>query len=159
VESEAGIDSVEFMFNANPGQSVQALRRVASGGELARLTLAIKVATVAQDDVPVLLFDEVDIGVGGAIAAVIGAKLKQLAQHRQVLVITHSPQLAAFGHQHLRASKQVLAGQTVSRLESLDGAARVEELARMLAGSKVNAESLANAKALLKEAGFGVGSR
>lgn len=147
-----GAEQVEFLVSANAGQPPKALRKVASGGELSRISLAIKVATADIADTPVLVFDEVDAGIGGPTAAMVGRKLRTLAARRQVLVVTHSPQVAAAGHQHWHVGKTTRQGQTHSKVQVLDAAQRIEELARMLGGEQVNEATRANAQALLEAA-------
>jgi DNA repair protein RecN (Recombination protein N) len=147
--SEAGTDAVQFLVATNPGAPPAPLARVASGGELSRLMLALKVVLSAGSPVPTLVFDEVDSGVGGATAAAVGERLARVAQRLQVLVVTHSPQVAARGHAHYRVSKQVAANRTATRVEQLDSAARREEIARMLAGETVTEAARAAADSLL----------
>ncbi len=144
-----GLDQVEIMFGANPGEPVRPLQKVASGGELSRLMLALKVALEAQDPVDLLLFDEVDSGVGGAVAQAVGERLKQLARHRQVVCVTHLPMIAALAAHHLRVDKSVTAGRTLARIAAIDGSERVEELARMLAGDRVTDTTRRQARELL----------
>lgn len=144
-----GAERVEFLFSANPGQAPRPLRKVASGGELSRVSLAIEVAAVDADDVPTMVFDEVDAGIGGAVAEVVGAKMRRLGESRQVLCVTHLPQVASQGHAHLLASKANRGSDTRTRIESLDPTARVEEIARMLGGVKIAEESRALAKKML----------
>lgn len=148
----SGAETVEWLVSANPGQPPRPLRKVASGGELSRISLGIKLATIATADTPVLVFDEVDAGIGGATAASVGRALRALGARRQVLVVTHSPQVAAAGHQHLKVGKSVQRGHTQSTVQVLDHAARIEELARMLGGETLSAQSRDNARALLEEA-------
>ena len=145
-----GDEEVEFLVTANPGMPPRPLRKVASGGELARISLAIKVATIALDDTPVLVFDEVDSGIGGAVAEIVGRKLRELGQRRQVLCVTHLPQVAACAHQHLRVSKASSGAVTESSVTLLDTAARAEELARMLGGVDITAATRAAATDLLQ---------
>jgi DNA repair protein RecN (Recombination protein N) len=144
-----GGERVEFQFSANPGQPPRPLRKVASGGELSRVSLAIEVAALDADDVPTMVFDEVDAGIGGAVAEVVGAKMRRLGEHRQVLCVTHLPQVAAQGHAHLRASKSTRKGDTRTRIETLDQDARIEEVARMLGGVDIAEESRALARKML----------
>jgi len=125
---------VEFQFSPNPGEPLQPLRAIASSGELARVMLAIKTVLAAEDQVPVLVFDEVDANVGGETAVVVGEKIQQIASKRQVLCITHLPQVAAPAGAHLMVSKDVKAGRTVSDIRLLGRTERVTELARMLGG-------------------------
>jgi DNA repair protein RecN (Recombination protein N) len=149
---DAGLEQVELLVSANPGQSLRPLRKVASGGEIARISLAIKVATLDLADTPVLVFDEVDTGIGGATAGVVGQRLQELARARQVLCVTHLPQVAACGQTHYHVRKSSAAGQTRSVVERLGAEARVEELARMLGGVTLTAATRANARELLAQA-------
>ena len=144
-----GAERCEFLVSANPGQPPRALRKVASGGELARISLAIEVAALGLDSVPTMVFDEVDSGIGGAVAEVVGQKLRALGLQRQVLCVTHLPQVAAQGHHHFRVSKAVTGSATHSAVNRLSEPDRVEELARMLGGVDITRESRANAKRML----------
>jgi DNA repair protein RecN (Recombination protein N) len=146
----AGCDKVAFEAETNPGQPPGPLNKIASGGELARFMLALKAVLAGADPVPVLIFDEVDAGVGGAVAAAVGERLAGLAREAQVLVVTHSPQVAARGDHHVRVAKRTAKGSTVTSAEPLDDAARIEEIARMLAGAKITAEARAAAQSLLE---------
>jgi len=148
----SGAERIEFLVSANPGQPARALRKVASGGELARISLAIEVAALGLDSVPTMIFDEVDSGIGGAVAEVVGKKLRALGAERQVMCVTHLPQVAAQGHQHFQVAKSVSNGSTHSIVTALDAKTRVEELARMLGGLEISKETLANAKQMLKQA-------
>ncbi len=150
--SADGAEQIEFLVSANPGLAPRPLRKVASGGELARIGLAIKVATVDIDDVPVLVFDEVDSGIGGATAEIVGRKMRSLGRRRQVLAVTHLPQVAASAHHHLMASKLTDDGATVSALSVLDPVQREREIARMLTGVDLTDRSLAHAEELLSRA-------
>ncbi|HTZ70408.1 MAG TPA: DNA repair protein RecN, partial [Acetobacteraceae bacterium] len=145
----AGADSVRFLIATNPGQPPGALGKIASGGELSRLMLALKVVFSARSDVPTLVFDEVDSGVGGATAAAVGDRLARVADGLQVLVVTHSPQVAARGAAHLRVMKAERRGRTETSVVTLDVAARREEIARMLAGETVTQAARAAAASLL----------
>jgi len=147
--SEHGQDRVTFEVATNPGASPGPIDKIASGGELARFMLALKVTLAAHQPVPTLVFDEVDAGIGGATAAAVGARLKRLAERVQLLVITHSPQVAALGAQHWRVDKSAGAGSITTKLETLDGKARREEIARMLSGATVTEEARAQADRLL----------
>lgn len=147
-----GAERIEFLVAANAGQPARALRKVASGGELSRISLAIEVAALGLDAVPTMVFDEVDSGIGGAIADIVGRKLRALGEHRQVLCVTHLPQVASKGHSHYRVSKAPVEGMTQSAVELLDARGREEELARMLGGSEVSEEARAAARRLLQEA-------
>jgi DNA repair protein RecN (Recombination protein N) len=143
-----GCELVEFQFAPNPGEPAKALRAIASSGEMARVMLALKTVLAAEDEIPVLVFDEVDANVGGETANTVGQKMKQIAANRQVLCITHLPQVAAPADAHYVVTKQVVAGRTISRIELLDKKARVTELARMLGGQSEAARQ--HAAALLK---------
>jgi len=144
-----GAERCEFLVSANPGQPPRALRKVASGGELSRISLAIEVAALGSDTVGTMVFDEVDSGIGGAVAEVVGQKLRALGTRCQVLCVTHLPQVAAQGHQHLRVSKSSDGASTETRIDPLDGTARREEVARMLGGIEITRETLAHAKQML----------
>jgi DNA repair protein RecN (Recombination protein N) len=146
-----GAERVEFMVAANAGQPPRPLRKVASGGELSRISLAIEVAALGLDAVPTMVFDEVDSGIGGAIAEIVGQKLRALGAKRQVLCVTHLPQVAAQGHAHYRVSKAESAGMTQSSVQMLGAKQREEELARMLGGVDVGKEARAAAKRLLSD--------
>ena len=148
-----GAERVEFLVAANAGQPPRPLRKVASGGELSRISLAIEVAALGSDAVPTMVFDEVDSGIGGAVAEIVGQKLRALGETRQVLCVTHLPQVAAQGHGHYRVSKADRDGVTHSAVERLDAKQRAEELARMLGGVEVTREARAAAKRLLAGGG------
>jgi DNA repair protein RecN (Recombination protein N) len=150
--AEHGGDDVEFLVSANPGQPPRALARVASGGELSRISLALQVATLNAAHLPCLVFDEVDAGVGGAVAEMVGRQLHALAAAGQVLCVTHLPQVAARADRQVRVCKQTSAGQTRTSLEPLDGATRVEELARMLGGTEITARTREHAREMLEAA-------
>jgi DNA repair protein RecN (Recombination protein N) len=130
----SGFDSVEFQFAPNPGEPARPLRTIASSGELARVMLALKVVLAATDAIPLLVFDEVDANVGGETAHAVGAKMNQIAQRRQVLCITHLPQVAAPAQHHFVVTKRVTDGRTLTDLSQAEGEARTVELARMLGG-------------------------
>jgi DNA repair protein RecN (Recombination protein N) len=146
-----GIDRVEILFTANAGESARPLQRIASGGELSRVMLALKVALEAQDPVDLLLFDEVDSGIGGVVAQAVGERLRRLARHRQVVCVTHLPMIAALAGHHLRVTKSVVSGRTTARIEAIEGSDRIEELARMLAGDRVTDTTRRQARELLAE--------
>jgi DNA repair protein RecN (Recombination protein N) len=148
-----GAERCEFLVSANPGQSPRALRKVASGGELSRISLAIEVAALGLDEVGTMVFDEVDSGIGGAVAEVVGQKLRRLGATRQALCVTHLPQVAAQGHQHFRVSKASQDGATFTRIEALDDKSRRDEIARMLGGLEITKETLAHARQMLERAG------
>ena len=148
-----GIDRIEFMVAANPGTPLSPLMKVASGGELARFMLALKVILAAKGSAPTLIFDEIDTGVGGAVADAIGARLSRLAGNLQVLAVTHSPQVAARAGQHMLISKmEEVASKSkrmVTRVQALSAASRREEVARMLSGAQVTEAARAQADELL----------
>jgi DNA repair protein RecN (Recombination protein N) len=146
---EGGWDRVVFEVATNPGAAPGAINRIASGGELARFMLALKVTLAANQPVPTLIFDEVDAGIGGATAAAVGERLRRLSKRVQVLVITHSPQVAALAQHHLRVEKRSAKGKTSTATVPLDSAERREEIARMLSGATVTDEARAAADKLL----------
>lgn len=146
--SAAGFDAVEFQFSPNVGEPLKPLRAIASSGEMARVMLALKTVLAAQDEIPVLVFDEVDANVGGETANAVGEKMKQIAAKRQVLCITHLPQVAAPADAHYVVTKQVKEGRTISEITLLDKKSRVTELARMLGGQSDAARK--HAEALLR---------
>ena len=140
---------MRFLIATNPGQAPGPLDKVASGGELSRLMLALKVVLVSGSSVPTLVFDEVDSGVGGATAAAVGERLARVAERVQVLVVTHSPQVAARGLSHLRVAKEAARGRAETHVLPLDPPARREEIARMLAGETVTEAARAAADSLM----------
>ena len=150
--SQKGADSVEFMIAPNKGEELKPMAKIASGGELSRIMLAMK-AVSAEGRIPTLIFDEVDTGVGGALSHVVGKKLKKIAKNHQVICITHLPQVAAYGDSHYHVSKGEKNGRTVTKVEKLGYNERVESLARMLGGEKITDTSKKHAEDLLKEAG------
>ena len=156
-----GGERCEFLVSANPGQPPRALRKVASGGELSRISLAIEVAALGSDTIGTMVFDEVDTGIGGAVAEVVGQKLRALGERCQVLCVTHLPQVASQGHQHLNVSKSSNGESTHTRIAALDGKARQEEVARMLGGIEITRETLAHAKQMLQRGNreSGIGNR
>ena len=144
-----GADRIEFRVTTNPGQPMQPIAKVASGGELSRIALAIQVITARKMETPALIFDEVDVGISGPTAAVVGKLLRQLGESTQVMCVTHLPQVAGYGHQHYFVSKETDGAMTETHMQSLDKKARLQELARLLGGSEVTRNTLANAKELL----------
>jgi len=150
-----GRERCELLVSANPGQPPRPLRKVASGGELARISLAIEVAALGKDSVGTMVFDEVDSGIGGAVAEVVGQKLRTLGAQRQVLCVTHLPQVAAQGHAHLKVSKRSEDGVTRTCIETLSAEGRRDELARMLGGVEITRETKAHAKQMLERAQTG----
>lgn len=147
-----GAETCEFQVSANPGQPLQALSKVASGGELSRISLAIQVILADAMISPSLIFDEVDVGIGGATAAIVGQLLRSLSQHAQVLCVTHLAQVAACGHQHYQIAKMSESQKTTTSIQALTHEARQLEIARMLGGLQVTEQSLAHAKELLDAA-------
>lgn len=145
----SGLEQIEFLVAGHPGATLRPLAKVASGGELSRISLAIRVTTAQQGDIPTMIFDEVDVGIGGGVAEIVGQLLKQLGQKRQVLVITHLPQVAAQGSHHLRVSKTVMEGATLSRIEHLAQIERIEEIARMLGGVDITTTTRKHAEEML----------
>ncbi|MDM7321762.1 MAG: DNA repair protein RecN [Gammaproteobacteria bacterium] len=150
-----GLDTVEMLVSTNPGQPLQALGKVASGGELSRISLALRVATAVHGQVATLVFDEVDTGIGGSVAEVVGRLLASLGRQRQVLCVTHLPQVAAQGHHHLHVRKEQSADSTHTQLIPLDREARIEELARMMGGVEITAQTRGLAQEMLERAAGG----
>ncbi|MEQ1601427.1 MAG: DNA repair protein RecN [Methylophilaceae bacterium] len=146
----SGLEQVEFLVAGHAGVPPRPLAKVASGGELSRISLAIRVVTAQQGVIPTMIFDEVDVGIGGGVAEVVGQLLHTLGKRRQVLVITHLPQVAAQGSQHLKVSKALIAGNTLSHIEPLNQNARIEEIARMLGGMEITDTTRNHAKEMLR---------
>jgi len=144
-----GRDKVEFLVSANPGLPAKPLAKVASGGELSRISLAIQVTTSSDKTTPTMIFDEVDTGIGGGIAEIVGQKLRSLSQNRQVMCVTHLPQVASQAHYHLYVEKNNKADITSSNVRVLNDEERVQEIARMLGGVNITANTLAHAKEML----------
>ncbi|NNC98841.1 MAG: DNA repair protein RecN [Gammaproteobacteria bacterium] len=147
--SENGIDNINFMVRTNHGMPFKPLHKTASGGELSRISLAIQVITSQQSHTPSLVFDEVDVGVGGKVAGIVGEKLRNLGKHAQVLCITHLPQVASRGHHHLAVDKVSTIDETYSTLVQLEGEMRTEEIARMLGGKEITDRTRAHAQEML----------
>jgi DNA repair protein RecN (Recombination protein N) len=147
-----GVDTVEFMASTNPGEPLKPLAKIASTGELSRFTLALKGALSEADHIPVLIFDEIDIGIGGRSGEIIGKKLSSLARNHQVVCVTHLPQIAAFADAHFSVHKELAGARTLSMLESLKDEARLKELAIMLAGAQYTETALTNARELMHKA-------
>jgi DNA repair protein RecN (Recombination protein N) len=149
--TERGLERAEFLLSPNPGEELRPLARIASGGELSRIMLGLK--SVVRSDEPglTLVFDEVDAGIGGRVAEVVGRKLKAVAARQQVLCVTHLPQIAAFADQHLAVRKRVERGRTITLVEPLAGDTRVEEVARMLGGETITATARQHAREMLKQ--------
>ena len=148
----SGQDSVEFNISTNPGEEPKPLAKIASGGELSRIMLAVKSALADKDDIGTVIYDEIDTGVSGLAAGRIGEKLKQTAQGRQVICITHTAQIAAQADNHLLIRKNVSEDRTYTEIDALSGEGRVQELARMISGDKITELALANAREMLRMA-------
>lgn len=145
-----GMERVIFQIKTNPGQDLQPLAKIASGGELSRISLAIHLATAGQHTVPTMIFDEVDVGIGGGTAEIVGKLLRRLSQTHQVLCITHAPQVAAQGHQHLRVKKVLENNTTYTHIQALSKDEKVSELARMLGGVEITKTTLDHAREMLE---------
>ena len=148
---ETGTDTVELLFSANPGEDPRALARVASGGELSRFMLALKSVSAKDEDAKVLVFDEVDAGIGGRVADAVGEKLEELAALHQIICVTHLPQIASFAPAHYRVDKIERKGRIETRIERLDNEGRVDEIARMLAGTVVTESAREHARQLVTD--------
>ncbi len=146
-----GVDRVEVMLASNKGEDPRPLAKIASGGELSRIMLALKLALRSADEVATYVFDEVDAGIGGGAAQVVGAQIRAVADHRQVLCVTHLPQIAAYADHHFHVEKTEVAGRTETHVRRLAGTARKDELARML-GGHATSKAKAHAAELLAEA-------
>jgi len=147
-----GMDTVEFLISPNPGESLKPLHKIASGGELSRVMLAIRVILAAADQTPTLIFDEVDAGIGGSMAETVGRKLVAASRQHQVLCVTHLPQIACFADQHVGVSKRALRERTETTVQTLQGGERAQEIARMLGGPGRSATPLQHAAELLEAA-------
>jgi DNA repair protein RecN (Recombination protein N) len=148
----SGFDAVEFIAQTNPGQLAQPLRKIASGGELSRIMLALKGILAQSDRISVLVFDEIDANVGGRLGSIIGNKLRGLASHHQVLCITHLPQIASYADRHLTVRKEVANGATETKVRTMDGVERLQELAEMIGGQRITDTTRAQAQELLESA-------
>jgi DNA repair protein RecN (Recombination protein N) len=148
--TERGLDQVEFYFSPNPGEPPKPLARIASGGELSRLMLALKALVLTASDASTLLFDEVDAGIGGRVAEIVGKKLKQVAARQQVLSVTHLPQIAALADAHYVVEKEVEQGRTFTRVKQLSERDRIAEIARMLGGIKITDQARRHAEELVR---------
>lgn len=153
--SETGLEEVEFLISPNPGEPVKPLAKIASGGEISRIMLAFKTVLAKVDNIPLLIFDEIDVGIGGEIASLVGKKLKKLSQHHQVVCITHLQQIASYGDHHFRVLKARKRKRTITEVKELSRDERVEEIARMIAGEEITDLSLKHAREFLKEAAQG----
>ena len=147
--NERGKDRIEFLISPNPGEGFKPLARIASGGELSRLTLALKVVLMHSDHTPTYLFDEIDSGIGGAVAEGVGIKLKRISSSRQVICITHLPQVASNAHRHLKIAKVLLSDRTFSSISALSDQERIHEVARMLGGQDLTETTLAHAQEMV----------
>jgi len=145
-----GMDKISFVVSTNPGQPLRPIAKVASGGELSRLSLAIQIIASKDNGVPTMVFDEVDAGISGGIAEIVGKLLNSLAEHRQIFCVTHLAQVASCGHHHLRVIKESKKGQTFTQVIELADQERIDEIARMLAGMEITNESRANAAQMLE---------
>ena len=144
-----GMDEITFMVSTNPGQPLRPIAKVASGGELSRLSLAIQIISSKDNNIPTMIFDEVDAGIGGGVAEIVGKLLSALANHSQIFCVTHLPQVASYGQQHFQVTKNTRQGETYTEVRSLNEKERINEIARMLAGMEVTTESRANAEKML----------
>jgi DNA repair protein RecN (Recombination protein N) len=144
-----GIDRADFQISANPGEDLRPLEKVASGGELSRIMLALRTVLVVDEAAKTLIFDEVDAGVGGKAAETVGQKLQELSRRYQILCVTHLAPIAACADHHYRIEKLVLDGRTVTRIEPLSGESRVDELVRMMSGSRVTAAARQHIREML----------
>ncbi|MEJ2536121.1 MAG: DNA repair protein RecN, partial [Calditrichia bacterium] len=149
---ENGIDDVEFFISPNPGEEFKPLTKIASGGEISRIMLALKNILAETDKIPLLIFDEIDAGVSGKIASSVGKSIEKLAGSHQIICITHLPQIASFGGTHLRVEKFEENGRTFTRVLNLNRDERIKEIANLIGGKKVSAEILQSAEQLLAEA-------
>ncbi len=145
----AGLEQVDFLVSANPGMPLQSLRQVASGGELSRISLAIQVATIRYGRTPTLVFDEVDVGIGGGVAEIVGQMLRKLSADRQILCVTHLPQVAAQANHHYQVQKSTRKQSTRTEIARLGDADRIQEIARMLGGVKITEQTLAHAQEMI----------
>ncbi|MDI6891883.1 MAG: DNA repair protein RecN [Actinomycetota bacterium] len=150
--SPQGVDQVEFLISPNPGEPLKSLAKIASGGEISRIMLALKIILAGIDNIPILIFDEIDVGIGGKAASAIGQKLALLARNHQVVCVTHLPQIASFADRHFYVYKKEVEGRTSIRVEPLDSEGRTNELARMLSGAAVSAVSRKHAKEMIESA-------
>jgi DNA repair protein RecN (Recombination protein N) len=150
--TERGLESAEFLLSPNPGEELRPLARIASGGELSRILLALKSVSSLDASGKTLVFDEVDAGIGGRVAEVVGRKLRDMAQRHQVLCVTHLPQIASLADRHLVVRKQVERGRTTTQVGALDASERVEEVARMLGGETVTDAARRHAREMVRQA-------
>jgi DNA repair protein RecN (Recombination protein N) len=144
-----GCDEIEFYLVANKGEESKPLNKIASGGELSRIILALKNVLLRTGSVASIVFDEVDNGIGGAVAEIVGRKLKDVSANHQVICITHLPQIASFGDNHLYVSKKVMKGRTITSVEELDDEQKIEEISRMLGGVNVTKATREHAREMI----------
>jgi DNA repair protein RecN (Recombination protein N) len=148
-----GFDRVEFLISPNPGEELRPLAKIASGGELSRIMLALKSALAQKDRIPILVFDEIDSGIGGEIAEAVGRKLKTLAKSHQILCITHLQQIASFAETHYKVEKKSEKGRTLTTIKPLNYKERVEEIARLISGQKITSVAHRQASLMIEQAG------
>ena len=149
--SKNGLDKLEFLFSANKGEPLKPLANVISGGEMSRFMLAIKTQSSINNEVSTYVFDEIDAGIGGATAEAVGERLSKLAQNEQVLVVTHSPQVASFSNEHFKVEKNTINNITTTSLTKLTKNGKIEEIARMLSGEIITKEARAAAEVLINK--------
>jgi len=150
VINETGIDRALFLIAPNVGESLKPLSAIASGGELSRVILALKALIAGTESVETIVFDEVDAGIGGGVAEVVGRKMASLSRHHQIICITHLPQIAKFGDHHFRISKKISGGRTKTAITILNENERIEEIARMLGGEEITRATIAHAREMLQ---------
>lgn len=156
--NENGLEEIEFLISPNPGEPLKPLAKIASGGEMSRIMLALKTVLAKVDNIPLLIFDEVDVGIGGEVASLVGKKLKRLSANHQIICITHLQQIASYGDNHFRVYKTGRAKRTVTEVKRLSETERVEEIARIISGEEITELSLKHARELLSEASEAVSS-
>jgi DNA repair protein RecN (Recombination protein N) len=147
---QKGMDQVEFFVSPNPGEELKPLAKIASGGEISRIMLALKSILAKADFIPTMIFDEIDVGIGGEVASAVGKSLKNLAASRQVIVITHLQQIASVADHHFKVFKEISKGRTVTKIKKLEDQERVKEIARMISGEKISELTLKQAKEMIK---------
>ncbi|MCB0283613.1 MAG: DNA repair protein RecN, partial [Calditrichaeota bacterium] len=150
--SKTGFDEVLIQFSPNPGETLKAINKIASGGEISRIMLALKSVLAEKDQVPVLVFDEIDSGISGKVAQIVGKKISDLSRYHQIICITHLPQIAAFADHHLKVDKKTAGNITEVQIKALKFDDQVSELAHLLGGVSVSQQALDNAAQLLSEA-------
>jgi len=150
--SYLGFDKVDFYISPNAGEPLKPLAEIVSSGEAARVMLALKKALINVDPIPVLIFDEIDAQIGGRLGTITGAKLREISLNRQVILITHLPQIASFAQTHFKVTKRVDAGRTITKVECLNKGSRIDELAKMMSGKKASTISVKHAKELIEKA-------